>query len=471
MTAEVVKPSQIPFADESIETIWRRITNEIAVRIGSEAFRVWFEPLLPLRLEIEDEKIVVAIPSEFHKEWVISNFSEAIRESIELVLGVGFQIQYEITHSIRKVVSKPVVTQEVLQLREPPKRELPAISMKIMKECTFDTYIADEGSRIARSAALAVANSPGGSKFNPLLIHGGVGLGKTHLLHAIAGLALELHPHCVPILTTSEQFTADFIRAVQHDKKLDFADQYANATILLVDDVQFLIGREQTQRQFFHTFNSLINAGKQIVMTSDRPPRELDGLDERLRSRFSQGLVVEVLPPAYETRIAILRVWAEKEGLSLPKDVEEFLATHITSNVRNLRGAIVRLLAISDFTKGELTVATARRAVHDLLERKQSKVSIERIIEIVCKDYNIHPDLLADKTRRQPIAEARMVVMAIACELTGLSLNSIGAKLGGRDHTTIMHARDTIRQRCENDLDFKNKIESYRRQAEQGLAI
>lgn len=471
MSLESIKSPNATSSDDSIEAIWRRFTNEVITLVGSDAFRTWFEPMVPLRLELEEEKLIVSIPSEFHKEWVISNYSEAIREALEQVLGAGFQLGYEISSSIRKIPPKPVVTQEVLQLRDPPKRELPPFSMKIMKECTFETYIADEGSRIARSAALAVANSPGGSKFNPLLIHGGVGLGKTHLLHAIAGLAMELHPHCVPILTTSEQFTADFIRAVQHDKKLDFADQYANATILLVDDVQFLIGREQTQKQFFHTFNSLINAGKQIVMTSDRPPRELDGLDERLRSRFSQGLVVEVLPPAYETRIAILRVWAEKEGLSLPKDVEEFLATHITSNVRNLRGAIVRLLAISDFTKGELTVATARKAVHDLLERKQSRVSFERISEIVCKDYNIHPELLSDKTRRQPIAEARMIVMAIACELTDLSLNSIGAKLGGRDHTTVMHARDTIRERCEKDIDFRNKIELYRRQAEQGLTI
>lgn len=471
MTSNNSDPSINSSNDQSIETLWKRISSEIEIRIGIDPFRTWFEPMIPLRYELENEKMIVAIPSAFHKEWVISNFSEVVRETLESILGVGFRIEYEISDRIRKTVSSPVVTQEVLQLKEPPKRDLPPFSLKILKECTFETYIVDEGSRIARSAALAVANSPGGSKFNPLLIHGGLGLGKTHLLHAIAGLAMELHSHCVPILTTSEQFTAEFIRAVQHDKKLDFADQYATATLLLVDDVQFLIGKEQTQRQFFHTFNSLINAGKQIVMTSDRPPRELDGLDERLRSRFSQGLVVEVQPPAFETRIAILRVWADKEGISLPKDVEEFLATHITSNVRNLRGAIVRLLAISDFTEGELKVETARKAVNDLLERPQNKVTLERIIEVVSKEYNIHPDLISDKTRRQPIAEARMIVMAIACELTGLSLNSIGAKLGGRDHTTIMHARDTIRERCVKDQEYRNKVEAYRRQAEHGITI
>lgn len=441
--------------------------------------RTWFHSLRPIRLDPVREQFVIAVPGAFHLEWLQSHYVEPVTECAQRVLGNGFATVFEVGSGDWHKSNSPELTEAKRNSEptisaitaKPPVKRATVQSLKIDPDFCFETFVAGEENRLPRSAAMAVAQSPGGNRFNPLLIHGGVGLGKTHLLHAIANLSMQTMENCHPVLTNAEQFTSDFIRAVQHDKKLDFADQYGDSDILLVDDVQFFMGREQTQRQFFHTFNTLINAGKQIVMTSDRTPKELDGLEERLRSRFSQGLVVEVMPPEYETRVAILRVWAERDGVKLPVEVEDFLAAHITSNVRNLRGAVIRLLAIASLEMSELSVAVARRTLHDLLSKPQIAVTVDRIIEIVSRYYRLAPELFSSKSRKQPLAEARMIVMALSCELTGLSLAAIGARLGGRDHTTILHGRETIREKAEHDPEFNRLLEQFKREAEHGITI
>lgn len=459
-------------ADPALLSLWEKFCGELSTRLGPEPVRTWFHPLQPLRLDPIAERFVIGVPGAFHLDWLHSHYSETIDECSSKLLGSGYETEFEIVNGwTRPAPTEPEESVKAMPLPVLSKRHASPLSLKIDPDFCFETFVAGEASRFARSAAMAVALSPGGNRFNPLLIHGGVGLGKTHLLHAIANQAIANNPACCPILTTSEQFTSDFIRAVQRDKKIDFAEQYADADLLLVDDVQFFMGREQTQRQFFHTFNTLINSGKQIVMTSDRSPRELDSLDERLRSRFAQGLVVEVSPPEYETRVAILRVWAERDGVKLPGDVEEFLATHITSNVRNLRGAVIRLLAIASFEQSDLTVAIARKTLHDLLSRPHSVVTIDRLMDIVAKHYGLSTDLFATKSRKQPLAEARMIVMALAYELTGQSLSAIGTRLGGRDHTTVLHARESIRERSEHDSDFRKLLEDFKRDAEHGITV
>ncbi len=460
--------------DPSLILLWDRFCTELTNLLGAEHVRTWFQSLQPIRLDPDQAQFVIGVPGAFHLEWIQSHYSDFLDECIGRVIGDGFSIRFEIVETLRstKVATPPIITSPTEDLAPiTVKHPGSPVSLKIDPDYCFETFIAGEGSRFARSAAMAVAQSPGGNRFNPLLIHGGVGLGKTHLLHAIANLGQKNLSARNPILTTSEQFTSDFIRAVQRDKKIDFAEQYAETNLLLVDDVQFFMGREQTQRQFFHTFNSLVNAGKQIVLTSDRPPRELDYLDERLRSRFQQGLVVEVTPPEYETRVAILRVWAERDGVKLPPDVEDFLATHIASNVRNLRGAVIRLLAIATLERCDLTVAIARKTIHDLLTRPREVVTIDHIIDIVAKHYHIPIDQFVAKTRKQPVAEARMIVMALACELTGMSLSAIGIRLGNRDHTTVLHARDSLRERAEHDREFRQILEQFKREAEHGITV
>ena len=329
----------------------------------------------------------------------------------------------------------------------------------INKLYRFDNFIEGGNNEFAKNAALSVANNPGENGFNPLIIYGGVGLGKTHIMHAIGNRAVELNNHLNVVIVTSEKFTLDFVNGLRKNKTIEFAQKYRKADVLLIDDIQFFRGKEQTQEQFFHTFNALYQAGKQIVMTADKYPGEMKGLQDRLLSRFESGLSVDVQPPNFEVRVAILLEKAEQNGLTLDYDIIEFIARHVKNNVRDLEGTIIRILAKSSLMNKEIDHSLVREVVQERTGgRLNNDISMEDIIKKVSNISSISEDEIVGKSRKSEISDARQVSMYLSREIIGTSLNNIGLFFGGRDHTTVIHAVNTVTSKIESDTRIKNML-------------
>ena len=329
----------------------------------------------------------------------------------------------------------------------------------INKLYRFDNFIEGGNNEFAKNAALSVANNPGENGFNPLIIYGGVGLGKTHIMHAIGNRAVELNNLLNVVIVTSEKFTLDFVNGLRKNKTIEFAQKYRRADVLLIDDIQFFRGKEQTQEQFFHTFNALYQAGKQIVMTADKYPGEMKGLQDRLLSRFESGLSVDVQPPNFEVRVAILLEKAEQNGLTLDYDIIEFIARHVKNNVRDLEGTIIRILAKSSLMNKEIDHSLVREVVQERTGgRLNNDISMEDIIQKVSNISSVSEDEIVGKSRKSEISEARQVSMYLSREIIGTALNNIGLFFGGRDHTTVIHAVNTITNKIESDTRIKNML-------------
>jgi chromosomal replication initiator protein len=328
---------------------------------------------------------------------------------------------------------------------------------------TFENFIKGESNQLARAAASAVANNPGGTSFNPLVIYGGTGLGKTHLMQAIGNAALANDKAKRVIYVSSEKFTVEFVDAIQSDRISDFSSFYRSMDILIVDDIQFFSGKEKTQDNFFHTFNELHQIGKQIILSSDRPPKELRGLDDRLLSRFQWGLTSDIQPPDLETRIAILNKKSEDDGIDLPQDVIECIATNVTTNIRELEGCLISLLAKASLEGKKITVDLARDVLKVVVGEIKSPVTIEDIQRIVADYFSIPEDLLRAKTRKQEIVSARQIAMFLTKELTNSSLKTIGLHFGGRDHSTVIHAYQSVEDQMKLDPKFQANVVQLRR--------
>jgi chromosomal replication initiator protein len=324
----------------------------------------------------------------------------------------------------------------------------------------FDNFVEGDGNSFARAACLAIGEAPGKTPWNPLLIYGGSGLGKTHLLHAIGNFALTQKKVQRVKYVTSEKYTQEFIHSVKNNRSTDFSNLYRSTDLLLVDDIHFFAAKNRTQSEFFHTFNSLHQAGKQIVLSSDRPVHELDDIDARLISRFQSGLITQISPPDFETRVAILERRADEEGASLAAEVAQFFATHIVTNIRELEGALITLLARAAFHHTEPSIELAGEVLREKLGRTVTKPPIEHIQEVVAQHFGLSVDALRGKTRKKEIALARMIAMALATDLTNNSLKRIGQLFGGRDHSTVIHARDTIRKLQETDALVRENYEA-----------
>jgi chromosomal replication initiator protein len=328
---------------------------------------------------------------------------------------------------------------------------------------TFDNFVKGDSNQLARAAASAVSNNPGGTSFNPLVLYGGTGLGKTHLIQAIGNHVLANGKAKRVIYVSSEKFTIEFVDAIQSDRINDFHNFYRSMDVLIVDDIQFFSGKEKTQDSFFHTFNELHQIGKQIVLSSDRPPKELKGLDDRLISRFQWGLTADIQPPDLETRIAILRKKSEDDGIDLPQDVVEFIAANVTSNIRELEGCLISLLARASLEGREVTLDLARDVLRVVVGDVRSPLNIESIQRCVCEYFNIPEDLMRAKTRKQEIVNARQIAMYLAKELTNSSLKTIGLHFGGRDHSTVIHAYQSVEDQMRIDSKYQSHITSIRR--------
>ena len=335
----------------------------------------------------------------------------------------------------------------------------------INKQYTFESFIEGTNNEFAKTAAQSVAQEPGKGSFNPLIIHGGVGLGKTHLLHAIANRVVEKNHMANVVIVTSEKFTLDFVNSLRKNRTIEFAQQYRNSDVLLIDDIQFFRGKEQTQEQFFHTFNVLYQSGKQIVMTADKYPGEMKGLKERLLSRFQSGLSVDVQPPNFEIRVAILLDKAEQNGLALDYDIIEFIARHIKNNVRDLEGAIIRILAKSSLMNREIDFSLVKDVIKERIGSSfTADLSIEDIVRKVSDVSRVPEKEIIGKSRKMELVEARQVSMYLCRDIMGISLNNIGVYFGGRDHTTVMHAVKTINKKSLTDVRLKKMVESLKQE-------
>lgn len=434
---------------QDVQELWDQTLAVVRSELNTPTFKTWFENTSPLG--IVDETLIVAVQNEFARDWLDSRYSGLLSSALAQVLGHPMSVSFKVPAdgptpvAIASPPAEPLGMPDLEEVEQ--KRVKEATDGEFNPKYTFDSFVMGTSNQFAYHAALAVAETPGGA-YNPLFIYGGVGLGKTHLLQSIGHYVKTSFPHMRVKYVSTEQFTNDFINSIGNRDKSrieGFRRQYRTNDVLLVDDIQFLAGKEGTQEEFFHTFNTLQQAGKQIVLSSDRPPKDIGSIEDRLRSRFEMGLITDIQPPELETRIAILRRKVEAENLTVPPDVLTFIADRISSNIRELEGALIRIVAFSSLTRHVIDTDLARSVLKDIFpERSIKPIAINTIQQEVCKFYSISKNDLVGNKRSQAIVYPRQVAMYLARELTDMSLPRIGAEFGGRDHTTVMHATAKI---------------------------
>lgn len=437
---------------EVVSSVWNMCLSQLSKRVKKHSFYTW---LKPTRVEpIDDNSFAILVPNQFAADWIDEKYRQAISE----VLAEVSQQDWKFAFRISKPTEQP-------DFFEPDNgngrvaQTLPKSVTKLNPRYLFDNFVVGDSNQFAAAACEAVAAAPGENRYNPLFIYGGVGLGKTHLVQAIGNqINHELNGHRI-LYATSEEFTNDFIRSLGSKSVYQFAQSYRSVDVLLLDDIQFFTGKESTQEQFFHTFNALHQAGKQIVLTADRPPRDILGLEERLLSRFSWGLVVDIQPPSLETRIAILQRKADSDGVKVAPDVLSYVADSVTSNVRELEGALVRLLAFASLRNKELTVSVAQEVLKDAIRTKTRQITIEQIQKKVSGYFKVSEELLRAKKKSQEIVHARQIAMYLCRTLTPSSLKHIGSKFGNRDHSTVIHACQQVTQNMKASLEYKLQVD------------
>ncbi len=433
---------------------WEAILSIIELETSSVSFNTWFKETD--LLSTDDNTLTISVKNEFTKEILNTRYLELIRNSALQVLNkecnIKFLLPSEQTTTENKAYKRALEVQD--PLNNPS---------NLNPRYVFDSFVVGNSNRMAHAAALAVSEAPARA-YNPLFLYGGVGLGKTHLMHSIAHYILQQNPSSKIIYASSEKFTNELINSIRDDKNESFRNKYRNIDVLLIDDIQFITGKERTQEEFFHTFNALYEADKQIIISSDRPPKEIETLEERLRSRFEWGLIADIQTPDLETRIAILRKKAEIESLSVPEDVLLFIAKTVISNIRELEGALNRILAFSSLTNRPITVELANEALKDLISKDRPKIiTAEYIQEVVATYFHLKPEELKSSKRTRNIAYPRQIAMYLCRKLTDLSLPKIGEKFGGRDHTTIIHGFEKISKELQTDIELMqmlNELES-----------
>ncbi len=450
----------------NLSSLWQQVLKILSNELNND---MSFNTVLkPTRLvNIEENLATVEVPNDFIKSVIEKRYINLLKDILGSILKQNISIVVKISENVNN--SDPYSEQISLSsgFFEEQKQQVTTEKPCLNSKYTFDTFVVGNSNRFAHAASQAVAESPA-KAYNPLFIYGGVGLGKTHLMHAIGHQILEQDPSCKVVYLSSEKFTNELISSIRDDKNVQFRNKYRTMDVLLIDDIQFIAGKERTQEEFFHTFNALHDANKQIVISSDRPPKEIPTLEERLRSRFEWGLITDIQPPDFETRIAILQKKAMMEGLKVPNDVINFIATKIQTNIRELEGALIRIVAYSSLTDNPIDLNLSKEVLKDLLpETKPKEVNAQRIVEEVGNYYSIKTEEFKSKKRTKDVAFARQVAMYLCCNLTDLSLPKIGEEFGGRDHTTVIHARDKIQSEIEKDHqlslvidNLKNKLQS-----------
>lgn len=430
--------------------LWEKTLNIIKGELTEVSFNTWIKSAVPL--SITEDTIKLGVPNDFTKEILDTRYKDLLINAIKLISTKRYNIDFSI-------ISEETATVE--KTKDENKKNVQVsdeMSATLNPKYTFDSFVIGNSNRFAHAASLAVAESPA-KAYNPLFIYGGVGLGKTHLMHAIGHYILKTNPKAKVVYVSSEKFTNELINSIKDDKNVEFRNKYRNVDVLLIDDIQFIAGKERTQEEFFHTFNALHEANKQIILSSDRPPKEIPTLEDRLRSRFEWGLIADIQAPDFETRIAILKKKADVEKLNIPNEVMVYIASQIKSNIRELEGALIRIVAYSSLTNKEVSVDLASEALKDIISNKQSKhITIDLIQDAVASYYNMKIDDFKSQRRTRNVAFPRQIAMYLCRKLTDMSLPKIGEEFGGRDHTTVIHAYEKISEALQNDESLQNTV-------------
>lgn len=446
----------------SDKEIWDKVLEIAQERISNTSYQTFIKDTQLYSLKNDEAIILVSLP--FNASWLNQRYSEIMQAIIYDV--IGYEVKPHFISEDELASYNNVNTQEVQE----PQVQHSSIDDKTWgKEQfnmhnTFDTFVIGPGNRFPHAASLAVAEAPA-EAYNPLFIYGGVGLGKTHLMHAIGHHVLSNKPNAKVIYTSSEKFTNEFIKSIRDNETEAFREKYRKIDVLLIDDIQFIQNKEQTQEEFFHTFNELHQNNKQIVISSDRPPKEIAKLEDRLRSRFEWGLIVDITPPDYETRMAILQKKIEEENLDIPPEALNYIANQIQSNIRELEGALTRLLAYSKLQGKPITTELTAEALKDIIQSpKSKKITIQDIQKVVGQYYSVRIEDFSAKKRTKSIAYPRQIAMYLSRELTDFSLPKIGEEFGGRDHTTVIHAHEKIANDIKSDPTFKQEVENLEKE-------
>ena len=465
---------------KTASTVWNECLLFIKDNIKQQAFKTWFEPIKPIKLS--GEVLTIQVPSKFFYEWLEEHYIKLLRVALVKYLGEDAKLIYDVRMENNYSSANPHTVKIPSANRNPinqrgfaipvdvNKRELknpfviPGIQkLKVESQLNpnynFDNFIEGDSNRLARSAGIAVANKPGGTSFNPLLIYGGVGLGKTHIAHAIGVQIKEKYPEKMVLYISSEKFTQQFIDSVKRNNRNDFIHFYQMIDVLIIDDVQFLSGKTGTQDVFFHIFNHLHQNSKQVILTSDKAPVDMQDIEQRLLSRFKWGLSAELQAPDYETRVSILQNKLFRDGVEMPNEIVEYIAKHIKSNVRELEGVLISMIAQASFNRKEFTLSLTKQIVDKFVKNTKREVSIDYIQKIVSNYFELDVPTLQSKTRKRHIVQARQLAMYFAKRMTKASLASIGSQIGKRDHATVLHACKTVDNLNETDKQFRKYVD------------
>ena len=441
--------------DADLKKLWDQTLTIIKAEMSEVSFNTWIKSCEPI--SISNDTIRISVPNSFTQDILEKRYKDLVANSIKSICSKLYKIEFLIASDIKSDETSKEDTPELKKNKAVLISD--ELSTTLNPKYTFDSFVIGNSNRFAHAASLAVAESPA-KAYNPLFIYGGVGLGKTHLMHAIGHYILDSNPNARVEYVSSEKFTNELINAIKDDKNEEFRNKYRNVDVLLIDDIQFIAGKERTQEEFFHTFNALHDANKQIILSSDRPPKEIPTLEDRLRSRFEWGLIADIQVPDFETRMAILKKKADVEKLNVANEVMVYIATKIKSNIRELEGALIRIVAYSSLTNKEITVDLASEALKDIISKKQGKnITIGIIQDIVASYFNLRIEDLKSQRRTRNVAYPRQIAMYLSRELTDLSLPKIGEEFGGRDHTTVIHAHDKIVKDIQVNEEIKSKIE------------
>jgi len=438
--------------DADLKNLWGKTLDIIKSELSEVSFNTWIKSCEPL--SISSDTLKISVPNSFTQDILDKRYKDLVANSIKAVCSKLYTIEFIImSEGYDKEESKNNNSQSSKSIIVNDE-----MSSTLNPKYTFNSFVIGNSNRFAHAASLAVAESPA-KAYNPLFIYGGVGLGKTHLMHAIGHYILDGNPNAKVVYVSSEKFTNELINAIKDDKNEEFRNKYRNVDILLIDDIQFIAGKERTQEEFFHTFNALHDANKQIILSSDRPPKEIPTLEDRLRSRFEWGLIADIQVPDFETRMAILKKKADVENLNVANEVMGYIATKIKSNIRELEGALIRIIAYSSLTNREVTVDLATEALKDIISKKQGKhVTIDSIQDVVSSYFNLRVEDLKSQRRTRNVAYPRQIAMYLSRKLTDMSLPKIGEEFGGRDHTTVIHAYEKISENLKTDDSLQHTI-------------
>lgn len=437
----------------NVKDVWEKTLNLMKSELTEVSFNTWLKTIKPIT--INNNIFVLSVPNKFNKDILETRYSSLIINALKQVTSKDYILEFLVPGDNAPNIVETTEHNKYIDSFEPP---------KLNRKYVFNEFVIGNSNRFAHAASLAVAESPA-KAYNPLFIYGGVGLGKTHLMHAIGHYILEQNANAKVVYVSSEKFTNELINSIKDDKNVEFRNKYRTVDVLLVDDIQFIAGKERTQEEFFHTFNALYEDNKQIIVSSDRPPKEIPTLEDRLRSRFEWGLITDIQAPDFETRIAILRKKAEVDSIQIPNEVFEFIAKNIKSNIRELEGALTRIIAYSSLTNREVSIELCSEALKDIISSSKPKqVTVDLIKSSVAQYYNVKLEDFESKRRTRSISHPRQIAMYLTREMTDLSLPKIGEEFGGRDHTTVIHAYDKISRDMLESSELKNKVEKIRKE-------